>query len=110
MCGVTSRGALSDPIQSPGGAKPQPLFGHVLTGESDADSVWGPVQVCDAVSVHPVDIENMAITRVLRSREEEGTGMGRRGVVRYGLYKAKGSYSPGKASKYVTKEDLRLLY
>jgi CRISPR-associated protein Csd2 len=86
------------------------LFGHVLTGESDADSVWGPVQVCDAVSVHPVDIENMAITRVVRSSEEEGGGMGRRGVVRYGLYKAKGSYSPEKASKYVTEEDLRLLY
>lgn len=86
------------------------LFGHVLTGESDADSVWGPVQVCDAVSVHPVDIENMTITRVLRSSEEEGTEMGRRGVVRYGLYKAKGSYSPGKASDYVTEEDLKLLY
>ncbi|MFB6272716.1 MAG: CRISPR-associated protein [Salinibacter sp.] len=86
------------------------LFGHVLTGESDADSVWGPVQVSDAVSVHPVDIENMAITRVLRSSEEEGGGMGRRGVVRYGLYKAKGSFSPGKASDHVTKKDLKLLY
>lgn len=86
------------------------LFGHVLTGEEHADAVWGPVQVSDAISVDPVDIENVAITRVVRSGEEEGTGMGRRGMVRYGLYKAKGSYAPHRATDYVSKEDLRLLY
>jgi CRISPR-associated protein Csd2 len=87
------------------------LFGHVPTAGDNHNPIWGPVQIADAVSVDPVDIETMAITRSLPTKEDDdGKGMGRRSVVRYGLYRAIGSYAPNRALDSVTEDDLKLLY
>ncbi|MCS4116120.1 CRISPR-associated protein Csd2 [Salinibacter ruber] len=87
------------------------LFGHVATANDSHNQIWGPVQIGDATSVDPVDIETQALTRSLKTTDEDsGKGMGREHIVRYGLYRAVGSYSPNRAGEKVTEEDLKLLY
>jgi len=87
------------------------LFGHVATANDSHDQIWGPVQIGDAESLDPIDIETQALTRSLKTKEEDdGKGMGREHIVRYGLYRAIGSYSPNRAGDQVNKADLKLLY
>jgi CRISPR-associated protein Csd2 len=87
------------------------LFGHVATANDSHNQIWGPVQIGDATSVDPVDIETQALTRSLKTADEDiGKGMGREHIVRYGLYRAVGSYSPNRAGDKVTEADLKLLY
>lgn len=87
------------------------LFGHVPTAKKNHNPIWGPVQIGRAASVDPVEIETMAITRSLPTKEDGGgKGMGRRSMVRYGLYRAIGSYTPNRAPDSVTEDDLKLLY
>jgi CRISPR-associated protein Csd2 len=87
------------------------LFGHVATANDSHNQIWGPVQIGDATSIDPIDIETQALTRSLKTTDEDtGKGMGREHIVRFGLYRAVGSYSPNRAGDHVSEDDLKLLY
>ena len=94
------------------------MFGGVLTtGEYNSGQVRGPMQLTFARSVDPIVPSEVAITRVAITREGEDkeSEMGRKASVPYGLYVAKGFYSPmlGDAEKGgtgVSKEDLELFW
>lgn len=87
------------------------LFGHVATANDSHNQIWGPVQIGDATSVDPVEIVTQALTRSLKTTDEDtGKGMGREHIVRYGLYRAVGSYTPDRAGDKVSEDDLKLLY
>lgn len=82
------------------------MFGAVMsTGDFNCGQVRGPVQLAIARSVDPVFQQELSITRVAVTREEELTNlqagdggkdreMGRKAIVPYGLYVAEGTYSP----------------
>lgn len=84
--------------------------------------VRGPVSVHQAISVSPVDIESMQITKSVNGEKNEGTRasdtMGTKSFVRFGLYKVKGSINVQLAEKTgfseedaaVVKECLRTLF
>lgn len=68
-------------------------FGQVFTlGEKTSFGVRGPVSIHQAVSVSPVDIFSMQITKCVPFKNESDT-MGMKHIVRYGLYTIKGSIS-----------------
>lgn len=72
-------------------------FGGVLsTGDYNCGQVRGPVQLTFARSVDPVIPGDVAITRVAITKEGEQkeTEIGRKAQVPYGLYVAKGYFSP----------------
>jgi CRISPR-associated protein Csd2 len=98
-------------------------FGQVMgTGRFPAESVKGPVQIVAARSVHPIEIMDMQITRVVPTREEDveergkSTEFGNKPIVAYGLYQAFGFYNTPYARSIddggtgVTREDLVLLW
>lgn len=101
-------------------------FGQVFAfkgGKDDAVSVGvrGPVSVHQAVSVAPVDIVSMQITKSVNGEPGEKRGsdtMGTKHLVRYGLYVLKGSINVQLAEKtgfsqedaQVLKECLRTLF
>lgn len=71
-------------------------FGQVLAFKTDKVSVGirGPVSIHTAVSISPVDITNMQITKSVNSEPKEGKSsdtMGMKHRVEFGLYLIKGS-------------------
>ena len=72
--------------------------------------VRGPVSVHQAVSVSPVDIESMQITKSVSGEKKDGKEkgsdtMGTKHFVRFGLYKIKGSVNVQLAEKTGFSED-----
>jgi CRISPR-associated protein Csd2 len=89
------------------------MFGGVLESELRAGQVWGPVQVGIARSIDAVLPMTMTITRCASSNLQEGKDqktMGKKELIPYGLYRAYITYSPHRAPKSLTSEDLRLLW
>jgi len=95
------------------------MFGAVLsTGQKEglnAGQVRGPVQLTFARSVDPVLPQDISITRVAITkeddREKKETEMGRKTLIPYGLYIAHGFFSPALAAQTgVTDEDLALFW
>jgi len=95
-------------------------FGAVMTtfvkAALNCGQVRGPVQLGFAKSVDPVVQQEVTITRVAITREEDaekkGTEMGRKHIVPYGLYRAEGYVSANLARKVTgfSEEDLGLLW
>lgn len=90
-------------------------FGAVMsTGENPCGIVRGPVQINFARSLSPVNVEDVTITRMARTKEDEKEQygqMGKKSVVPYGLYRAEGYVSAALAKKTgMTEEDLSLLW
>jgi CRISPR-associated protein Csd2 len=94
------------------------LFGAVMSTGPNAGQVRGPVQLTFARSIDPIASLEIAITRmaVATEREAESQGgdnrtIGRKAMVPYGLYVAKGFFSPAFAKQTgVTSDDLMLLW
>lgn len=93
------------------------MFGAVMSTKTyNAGQVRGPVQLTFGRSVDPVFPQDISITRVAITREEEEledkeTEMGRKQLIPYGLYVAKGFYSaPLGQQTGVSTEDLELLW
>ncbi len=95
-------------------------FGAVMTtfvkAALNCGQVRGPVQLGFARSVDPVLPQEVTITRVAITTEEDaekkGTEMGRKHIVPYGLYRAEGYVSANLARKTTgfSEEDLSLLW
>ena len=101
------------------------LFGAVMSTGVNCGQVRGPVQFTFARSLDPVVPLDLSITRVAVTREEDAnivaaedgsdaaaggkqTEMGRKSLVPYGLYQARGFFTPHFADKTgVDAEDLR---
>ena len=85
-------------------------------GALNCGQVRGPVQLGFARSVDPIVPQEVTITRVSITTEEDaakkGTEMGRKHIVPYGLYRAEGFVSANLARKTTgfTEEDLALLW
>ena len=95
------------------------LFGAVMSlKENNAGQVRGPVQLTFARSIDPIASLEVAITRmaVATEREADSQGgdnrtMGRKPLAPYGLYVARGFFSPSFAKQTkVTEADLVLLW
>lgn len=89
------------------------MFGGVLESELRAGQVWGAVQIGIARSVSPVYSMTMTVTRCAATNKQEGKDnktMGKRELIPYGLYRAHLTYSPHRAAKSVTENDLKLLW
>ena len=95
-------------------------FGAVMTtfvtAKLNCGQVRGPVQLGFARSVDPIMPQEVTITRVAITTEEDAlkkdTEMGRKHIVPYGLYRAEGFVSANLARKTTgfTEEDLALLW
>ena len=95
-------------------------FGAVMTtfvkGALNCGQVRGPVQLGFARSVDPILPQEVTITRVAITKEDDaekkGTEMGRKYIVPYGLYRAEGYVSANLARKTTgfSDEDLELLW
>ena len=95
-------------------------FGAVMTtfvkASLNCGQVRGPVQIGFAQSVDPIIPQEVTITRVAITTEEDaekkGTEMGRKHIVPYGLYRAEGFVSANLARKVTgfSEEDLSLLW
>ena len=95
-------------------------FGAVMTTFTKAalncGQVRGPVQIGFARSVDPVISQEVAITRMAITTEEDAekknTEIGRKSIVPYGLYRAEGYISANLARKVTgfSEEDLDLLW
>ena len=95
-------------------------FGAVMTtfvkGALNCGQVRGPVQLSFARSVDPIVPQEVTITRVAITTEEDaakkGTEMGRKFIVPYGLYRAEGFVSANLARKTTgfDEDDLALLW
>lgn len=91
------------------------MFGAVMTTGVNAGQVRGPLQLTFARSVDSIIPQDLAITRVAITREEERdkkeTEMGRKTLIPYGLYVGHGFFSPHLAWQTgVTEEDLELFW
>ena len=89
-------------------------FGAVMTTEVNCGQVRGPVQLAFARSVEPIFSQEISITRMavtnVKDLEKERT-MGRKHIVPYGLYLAKGFISAPLAAKTGFSDgDLKLLW
>lgn len=73
------------------------MFGAVMQTGLNAGQALGPLQLVDARSLHPVAPMEMTITRTAVTREEESdqklSTIGRRYVIPYGLYLARGFFT-----------------
>jgi len=95
-------------------------FGAVMTtfvkDALNCGQVRGPVQLSFARSVDPIVPQEVTITRVAITTEEDaarkGTEMGRKYIVPYGLYRCEGYISANLARKVTgfSEEDLKLLW
>jgi CRISPR-associated protein Csd2 len=89
-------------------------FGAVMTTEVNCGQVRGPVQLAFAKSVEPILSQEVSITRMAVTNEkdlEKERTMGRKHIVPYGLYLAKGFVSAPLAAKTdFSEEDLELLW
>lgn len=92
------------------------VFGAVMsTGDNPCGIVRGPVQINFAKSVSPISIEDVTITRLVRTKEDsEKKGeneFGRKSIIPYALYRAEGYVSAALANKTgVDSEDIELLW
>lgn len=90
-------------------------FGQVFAFKDTKDlsvGVRGPVSIHQAVSISPVEVESMQITKSVNGERKEKSGerssdtMGMKHFVRFGLYKIKGSINVQLAEKTgFTQED-----
>ena len=95
-------------------------FGAVMTtfvkGALNCGQVRGPVQLGCARSIDPIMPQEVTITRLAITTEEDaekkGTEMGRKYIVPYGLYRCEGYVSANLARKTTgfSEEDLELLW
>lgn len=95
-------------------------FGAVMTtfvkGALNCGQVRGPVQLGFARSIDPIAPQEITITRVAITKEEDaekkGTEMGRKYIVPYALYRAEGYVSANLARKTTgfSEDDLQLLW
>jgi len=95
-------------------------FGAVMTtfvkASLNCGQVRGPVQIGFARSIDPIMPQEVTITRVAITTEEDaerkGTEMGRKHIVPYALYRAEGYISANLARKTTgfSEEDLELLW
>lgn len=95
-------------------------FGAVMTtfvkGALNCGQVRGPVQLGFARSIDPITPQDITLTRVAITREEDAkekkTEMGHKFIVPYGLYRVEGYVSANLArrSTHFTEEDLALLW
>lgn len=89
-------------------------FGAVMTTEVNCGQVRGPVQLAFAKSVEPVVPQEICITRMAVTNEKDldkERTMGRKHIVPYGLYVARGFVSAPLAEKAgFSDEDLSLLW
>ena len=95
-------------------------FGAVMTtfvkGRLNCGQVRGPVQLGFARSIEPVIPQEVTITRVAITTEEDaakkGTEMGRKYIIPYGLYKCEGYISANLARKTTgfSEDDLQVLW
>lgn len=79
-------------------------FGAVMdTGDYKCGQVRGPLQLCFARSVDPIYQQEVTITRMASTKENEAPTskrtMGRKYVVPYALYRMEGFFSPALAGK-----------
>lgn len=79
-------------------------FGQVFAFKADSVSVGvrGPVSIHQAVSVSPIDVQSMQITKSVNgepSEKRSSDTMGTKHFVRFGLYKIKGSINVQLAEK-----------
>ncbi len=91
------------------------MFGAVMTTGINAGQVRGPLQLTFSRSVGPIIPQDLAITRVAVTREEEQdkkeTEIGRKTLIPYGLYVGRGFFSPHLAGQTgVTGSDLELFW
>ena len=91
------------------------MFGAVMTTGVNAGQVRGPLQLTFSRSVSPIIPQDLAITRVAVTREEEqdkkDTEIGRKTLIPYGLYIGRGFFSPHLAKQTgVTDADLELFW
>lgn len=95
-------------------------FGAVMTtfvkAALNCGQVRGPVQIGFARSIDPVISQEVTITRVAITKEEDtekkSTEMGRKSIIPYALYRAEGYVSANLARKTTgfSEEDLELLW
>ena len=95
-------------------------FGAVMTtfvkASLNCGQVRGPVQLGFARSIDPIVSQEVTITRVAitteKDAENKSTGMGRKNIVPYGLYRVEGYISANLARKVTgfSEEDLDLLW
>jgi len=89
-------------------------FGAVMSTQTDAGQVRGPVQLTFARSEHPVFSRDVAITRMAVTNEvdaDKERTIGRKHTVAYGLYRGHGFVSPSLAEKTgFSQSDLELLW
>ena len=95
-------------------------FGAVMTtfvkSHLNCGQVRGPVQLGFARSIDPIISQEVTITRVAITTEEDAAGknteMGRKSIVPYGLYRVEGYVSANLARKVTgfSEEDLELLW
>jgi len=72
------------------------MFGAVMSTGVNCGQVRGPLQLTFARSVDPITPMDLSITRVAvtKSGEEKSTEMGRKTLIPYGLYVARGFFTP----------------
>lgn len=89
-------------------------FGAVMSTGANCGQVRGPVQICFARSVDPIQAQEITITRmaVTNARDlEKERSMGRKSIVPYGLYRVEGFVSASLAEKTgFNDDDLALLW
>jgi len=94
------------------------LFGAVMSTGPNAGQVRGPMQLTFARSIDPIASLDISITRMAVATEEEAAAqggdnrtIGRKAILPYALYVARGFYSPafGKQTG-VTTDDLALFW
>jgi CRISPR-associated protein Csd2 len=91
-------------------------FGAVMTTDINAGQVREPIQFSYAETVSPVEPVMDTITRQAVTTEEDWNAgkrqtMGDRKLIRYGLFRWHGAYSPALAQQTgTTEEDLRLFW
>lgn len=90
------------------------MFGAVMGTGLNAGQVRGAVQITFARSVDPISPQDLAITRVAVTKEEEREKLqtiGRKTLIPYGLYVAHGFYSSHLAEQtHITQSDLELFW
>ncbi|MGR6835520.1 type I-C CRISPR-associated protein Cas7/Csd2 [Syntrophomonas erecta] len=88
-------------------------FGAVMTTEVNCGQVRGPVQFGFARSIDPIVQQEITITRmaVTKENEDKNREMGRKHIIPYALYRAEGYISACLAEKTgFDKNDLELLW
>lgn len=94
------------------------MFGAVMSTGPNAGQVRGPMQLTFARSCDPIAALDISITRMAVATPEEAEKqggdnrtMGRKAILPYGLYVAKGFYSPSFARQTgVSREDLEVFW